>query len=188
MTNTSSSAAPSITTANSRADAPGEWAFVSLGSNLGDSVEIIRRALDRLQALSDSPLLRSFLWQTTPVDCPPGSPPFLNAVAGFRPRAQETPRSLLRRLEELEAEFGPRRRTVPNQPRLLDLDLIAFGNRVVHEPGLIVPHPRAHLRRFVLRPLSEIAPGLVLPGRKKSVAQLLRALSNDERLVKIARH
>jgi 2-amino-4-hydroxy-6-hydroxymethyldihydropteridine diphosphokinase len=162
-----------------------ELAFVALGSNLGDSVEIVRRAFARLGALSDAPLLRSSLWRSTPVDCPPGSPLFVNAMAGLRPRAGETPQSLLRQLQIMEAEFGPRPRNMPNEPRLLDLDLIAFGARTVNQPGLILPHPRAHLRRFVLQPLAEIAPEFVLPGQSRGVAALLAELSNTETLVKL---
>src|SRR5580658_7492201 len=92
-----------------------EMAFVALGSNLGDSREIIRRAFERLQSLSDAPLLRSSLWRSAPVDCPPGSPPFVNAVAGLHPRPGETPQSLLRQLQVLEAEFGRRRSGVANE-------------------------------------------------------------------------
>jgi len=155
-----------------------EMAFVALGSNLDDPAAMVRRALERLQTLSDAPLLRSSLWQTAPVDCPPGSPPFVNAVAGLRPRAEETPQSLLSQLQILEQEFGPRPRRMRNEPRRLDLDLIAFGARVVRGPDLVLPHPRAHLRRFVLAPLAEIAPDFVLPGQAGSAAELLRALSN----------
>jgi 2-amino-4-hydroxy-6-hydroxymethyldihydropteridine diphosphokinase len=165
-------------------DAP-ELAFVALGSNLADSAEIVRRAFAKIQALSDSPLLRSSLWRSTPVDCPPGSPLFVNAMAGLRPRADETPQSLLRQLQVLEAEFGPRPRNIPNEPRLLDLDLIAFGARTVNQPDLVLPHPRAHLRRFVLQPLAEIAPGFVLPGQSRGVAALLLDLSTTETLVKL---
>jgi 2-amino-4-hydroxy-6-hydroxymethyldihydropteridine diphosphokinase len=135
--------------------------------------------------LSTQPLLRSSLWRTTPVDCPPGSPSFVNAMAGLCPRAEETPQSLLRRLQVLEAEFGRQRGGVPNEPRLLDLDLIAFGARAVNLPGLVLPHPRAHLRRFVLQPLAEIAPGFVLPGQAGSAAELLRELSNIETMMKL---
>jgi 2-amino-4-hydroxy-6-hydroxymethyldihydropteridine diphosphokinase len=162
-----------------------EMAFVALGSNLGDSKEILRRALDRLQALSTQPLLRSSLWRTTPVDCPPGSPPFVNAVAGLCPRAEETPQSLLRKLQVLEAEFGRRRGHVPNEPRLLDLDLIAYGARTADLPGLVLPHPRAHLRRFVLQPLAEIAPEFVLPGQTKAAKALLDELSNIGNMAKL---
>jgi 2-amino-4-hydroxy-6-hydroxymethyldihydropteridine diphosphokinase len=162
-----------------------EMAFVALGSNLGDPAEIVRRALDRLQGLSDAPLLRSSLWQSAPVDCPPGSPLFVNAVAGLRPRAEEAPESLMSQLQILEKEFGPRPRSIRNQPRRLDLDLIAFGARVVNRPELVLPHPRAHLRRFVLQPLAEIAPDFVLPGQAVSVAELLSALSNRERVTRL---
>jgi 2-amino-4-hydroxy-6-hydroxymethyldihydropteridine diphosphokinase len=155
-------------------------AFVALGSNLGDSAEIVRRAMDRLQTLSDAPLLRSSLWRSTPVECPPGSPPFVNAMAGLCPRPGETPQTLLGRLQGLETEFGRRRGGIPNEPRPLDLDLIAFGARTVHEPGLVLPHPRAHSRRFVLQPLAEIAPEFVLPGQAGSAAELLRDLSSIE--------
>jgi 2-amino-4-hydroxy-6-hydroxymethyldihydropteridine diphosphokinase len=162
-----------------------EWAFVALGSNLGDSADIVRRAFDRLQSLSPAPLLRSSLWRTDPVDCPPGSPPFVNAMAGLRPRTEETPQSLLRQLQILEAEFGRQRGNVPNEPRLLDLDLIAFGARTLNSPELVLPHPRAHLRRFVLQPLAEIAPEFVLPRQGRGVADLLAILSNKERLMKL---
>jgi 2-amino-4-hydroxy-6-hydroxymethyldihydropteridine diphosphokinase len=162
-----------------------ELAFVALGSNLGDSVEIVRRAFDRLQTLSDAPLLRSSLWRSAPVDCPPGSPLFVNAMAGLRPRADQTPQSLLRQLQSLEAEFGRQRGKIPNEPRLLDLDLIAFGARTVNLPELVLPHPRAHLRRFVLQPLAEIAPEFVLPGQGRGAAALLGELSNMETLVKL---
>jgi 2-amino-4-hydroxy-6-hydroxymethyldihydropteridine diphosphokinase len=162
-----------------------ELAFVALGSNLGDSAVIIRRAFARLQTLSDAPLLRSSLWRSTPVDCPAGSPPFVNAMAALLPRAGETPQSLLRRLQVVEAEFGRRRGKIPNEPRPLDLDLIAFGARTADLPELVLPHPRAHLRRFVLRPLAEIAPGFVLPGRSRSVAALSDDLSNTEIVEKL---
>jgi 2-amino-4-hydroxy-6-hydroxymethyldihydropteridine diphosphokinase len=162
-----------------------DMAFVALGSNLGDSAEIVRRAFVRLQTLSDAPLLRSSLWRSTPVDCPPGSPPFVNAIAGLCPRADETPQTLLRQLQVLETEFGRQRHNILNEPRLLDLDLIAFCVHVVNLPELILPHPRAHRRRFVLQPLAEIAPDFVLPGQTRSAAELLSGLSTMETMVKL---
>ena len=134
----------------------------------------------RLQTLSDQPLLRSALWQTTPVDCPPGSPLFANAVVGLAPRDGETPETLLAKLQSLEREFGRHPKQVHNEPRPLDLDLIAFGGETRATADLTLPHPRAHLRRFVLQSLSEIAPGLVLPGQTRTIAQLLAALPSDE--------
>ncbi len=160
-------------------------AFVALGSNLGDSPRILREAMARLQSLSDEPLLRSSLWRSAPVDCPPGSPDFVNAVTGLAPRPGETPESLLAKLRTLEAEFGPRPRIVRNEPRTLDLDLISFGAERRTTPTLTLPHPRAHWRRFVLQPLSEIAPELVLPGQTRTVAELLAQLPAGERLERL---
>jgi 2-amino-4-hydroxy-6-hydroxymethyldihydropteridine diphosphokinase len=136
--------------------------------------------MERLKELSDGPLLTSSLWETTPVDCPPGSPMFMNAVVGLRPPAGETPESLLAKLLVLEQEFGRRPRQVLNEPRFLDLDLIAFGDESRASKELTLPHPRAHERRFVLQPLSEIAPDLVLPGQSRRVAQLLMLLPPDK--------
>ncbi len=160
-------------------------AFVALGSNLGDSRQIILDAMARLQNFSDAPILQSSLWQTSPVDCPPDSPKFVNAVVGFVPRKNETPESLLKKLRELEKEFGRAPKKILNEPRPLDLDLIAFGNETRNSPELILPHPRAHLRRFVLQPLCEIAPELILPGQGKTVAELLSQLPADETVTRI---
>ena len=154
-------------------------AFIALGSNLGDSVQIVQQALERLQTLSDEPVLKSSLARTAPVDCPPGSPHFINAAASLVPRPGETPESLLEKLRQLEKQFGRTPKKIPNEPRPLDLDLIAFGNESRSTPELTLPHPRAHLRRFVLEPLSEIAPELILPGQTRTVARLLRELSTD---------
>jgi 2-amino-4-hydroxy-6-hydroxymethyldihydropteridine diphosphokinase len=150
--------------------------FVALGSNLGNSRQIILEAIDRLQGFSAGPLLKSSLWQTAPVDCPPESSQFVNAIIGLAPRAGETPESLHAKQQALEKEFGRLPKKILNEPRPLDLDLIAFGDEIRNTPELVLPHPRAHLRRFVLQPLSEIAPDLILPGQGKTVADLLAAL------------
>jgi 2-amino-4-hydroxy-6-hydroxymethyldihydropteridine diphosphokinase len=159
--------------------------FVALGSNLGDSRKIILNAMARLQNFSDEPILKSSLWQTSPVDCPPDSPKFVNAVVGFAPRKNETPESLLKKLRELEIEFGRAPKMVLNEPRPLDLDLIAFGNEIRNSPDLILPHPRAHLRKFVLQPLGEIAPGLILPNQTTTVSQLLAEISSEETVIRL---
>jgi 2-amino-4-hydroxy-6-hydroxymethyldihydropteridine diphosphokinase len=158
-------------------------AIVALGSNLGDSRQIILEAMARLQTFSGEPILKSSLWQTSPVDCPPGSPVFVNAIVGLVPRAKETPESLLKKLRAAEIKFGRKPKKIPNEPRPLDLDLIVFGDEKCHSPELILPHPRAHLRRFVLQPLSEIARDLVLPGQTKSVLDLLCDLPEEETVV-----
>ena len=159
---------------------PSSLAIVALGSNLGDSRRIILDAMARFQNISGRPLLKSSLWQTTPVNCPPNSPLFVNAVVGLAPRAGETPESLLQKLRALEKEFGRPPKKVLNEPRSLDLDLIAFGTETRHTPELVLPHPRAHLRRFVLQPLSEIAPDLILPGQSKTISKLLAGLPDEE--------
>jgi 2-amino-4-hydroxy-6-hydroxymethyldihydropteridine diphosphokinase len=155
-------------------------AYIALGSNLGDSRANVLRAMERLQELSDEPLAKSSLLETSPVACPPGSPNFVNAVVGLIPRRDETPESLLRKLQKLEKEFGRTAKKILNEARPLDLDLIAFGNEIRATPDLTVPHPRAHSRRFVLQPLAEIAPALILPGQGRSVSELLRRLTTDE--------
>ena len=160
--------------------------LLAFGSNLGDSSALIRLAMERLQELCAQPLLSSSLWQSTPVDCPPGSPPFVNAAVAFEPAADETPESLLAKLQALEKEFGRRPKQALNEPRPLDLDLIVFGSEVRSTPQLTLPHPRAHLRRFVLEPLNEIAPALLLPGQTKSIRELLAELHSDETVRRIS--
>jgi len=159
--------------------------YIALGSNLGDSPKIILDATARLQNFSSEPILKSSLWQTSPVNCPPNSPKFVNAVVGLKTRAGELPESLLKKLQELEIEFGRAPKKVLNEPRPLDLDLIAFGNEVRNSPELILPHPRAHSRKFVLQPLAEIAPDLILPGQTKTVSQLLKGLRSNEIVTRI---
>jgi 2-amino-4-hydroxy-6-hydroxymethyldihydropteridine diphosphokinase len=160
-------------------------AFIALGSNLGDSKQTVLQAMERLQEVSEFPLLRSSLWQSTPVDCPTGSPLFVNAVAGLLPRMMETPESLLERLQVFEEDFGRQTRKALNEPRHLDLDLIAFRQETRRSDNLTLPHPRAHLRRFVLQPLSEIAPELVLPRQILTVRQLLETLDSQEKLIRM---
>jgi 2-amino-4-hydroxy-6-hydroxymethyldihydropteridine diphosphokinase len=164
----------------------GKFAFIALGSNLGDSPQLVRRTIERLQELSSRPLLKSSSWQTTPVHCPPDSPVFVNAVVGLQPCPDETPESILKKLQALEKEFGRQPKKVLNEARPLDLDLIAFGDATRNTQQLILPHPRAHLRRFVLQPLSEIAPDLVLPGQSKTVSRLLAGLPPDETMKKLS--
>ena len=163
-------AEPLMPSSNLHSSSP--LAFIALGSNLGNSREILQLATESLQALSVTPLLKSSLLETAPVDCPPGSPMFLNAVVGLTPRPGETPESLLAELQALEKESGRQPKKVLNEARPLDLDLIAFGSETRATPALTLPHPRAHLRRFVLQPLAEIAPDMILPGQVETVAEL----------------
>jgi len=160
-------------------------AIIALGSNLGDPQQNILTAMEQLEIFSDSPISISSLWETSPVDCPPDSPKFVNAMVGLIPQENETPLKLLRKLRKLEKKFGRRHKKVLNEARPLDLDLIAFGSETCNTPELILPHPRAHLRRFVLQPLSEIAPKLILPGQGKTVAELLAGLPSDESIKRL---
>ena len=159
---------------------------VALGSNLGDARKNVLQAIERLQGFSERPLQKSSLWKTRPVDCPPGSADFVNAVVALIPRAEETPESLLKKLQALESEFGRKPKSVLNEPRPLDLDLIAFGNEQRTTPESTLPHPRAYQRRFVLQPLAEVASDFVLPGQEKTVARLLDELPPDDRIRKLS--
>jgi 2-amino-4-hydroxy-6-hydroxymethyldihydropteridine diphosphokinase len=150
-------------------------ALIALGSNLGDSRATVLAAMDALDRVSALPLRRSSLWESAPVDCPPGSPRFVNAAVALEPAADETPESLLGKLQALEKEFGRRPKKVLNEPRRLDLDLIAFGREIRSTRALTLPHPRAHLRRFVLAPLNELAPDFILPGQRRTLRALLGA-------------
>jgi 2-amino-4-hydroxy-6-hydroxymethyldihydropteridine diphosphokinase len=160
-------------------------AIIALGSNLGDSRQIILDAMARLEVFSHKPILKSSLWQTAPVDCPPGSPKFVNAVVVLIPPENETSLGLLRKLRKLERKFGRRPKKVLNEVRSLDLDLIAFGNETRNSPELTLPHPRAYLRRFVLQPVSEIAPDFILPGQGRTVAELVVGLPPDETVTRL---
>lgn len=160
-------------------------AIIALGSNLGDSRKIVLEAMTAWEEFSSGSILKSSLWQTTPVDCPPDSPEFVNAVVAFVPKSGETPESLLPKLRALEKRFGRTDKKVMNEPRALDLDLISFGNEVRSTAELTLPHPRAHLRKFVLQPLSEIAPDLILPGQSRTVGELLGEIASGETLKKL---
>lgn len=151
-------------------------ALIALGANLGDPVATVRRAIGELQRFSIEPVIPSSLWRSAPVDCPPGSPPFVNAVAAIVPRLGETPETLLQALQALERAAGRRPKRIHNEPRPLDLDLLAFRRETRQSPELTLPHPRAHRRAFVLAPLAELAPDLRLPGWDRTVREWLASL------------
>jgi 2-amino-4-hydroxy-6-hydroxymethyldihydropteridine diphosphokinase len=137
-------------------------AFVGIGSNLGDREGHLRDALELLAAEEGIEIVSvSVLRETEPVG-PVEQGPFLNGAAQVT--TELPPRELLERLLDVEQRLGRVRRERFG-PRTIDLDLLVYGDEVVDEPGLTLPHPRLHERRFALEPLAELAPGLVLPGR-----------------------
>lgn len=152
------------------------WVLIALGANLGDPAANVLAAMDRLEALAGRPIRRSSLLRSEPVDCPPGSPPFINAAVAFPAPEGLTPETWLEHQQLLEKEFGRRPKAVLNEARPLDVDLIAWGQEQRFTPHLTLPHPRAHVRRFVLEPLAEIVPDFVLPGQTVSIARLLQQL------------
>lgn len=164
----------------SLADENSRLAYIALGANLGDPELTFACVLPRLQALSTTRIIASQWMRTNPVNCPPGSPNFLNGVVAIRPFPGETPEKLLEKLQSIEVEFGRTPKKEPNEARTLDLDLIAFGNQIRNTPALTLPHPRVLDREFVLRPLAEIAPDLTLPGQTQSVIQLLSKLQMEQ--------
>jgi 2-amino-4-hydroxy-6-hydroxymethyldihydropteridine diphosphokinase len=159
------------------ADENSRLAFIALGANLGDPHLTFACVLPRLQTYSTTPIFTSQWMRSRPLNCPPGSPDFLNGVVAIRPFPGETPETLLEKLQALEVEFGRTPKKEMNEARPLDLDLIAFGNERRNTPKLILPHPRAAEREFVLRPLAEIAPDFVLPGQNKNIIELLASLT-----------
>lgn len=141
---------------------------VALGSNLGDRETTLGRALDALGALLTN-LRASSFHDTEPVGVPSPQARYLNAAAVGE--TSLAPRELLEALQAIEQQFG-RERSYVNAPRTLDLDLILYEDRIIDEPGLIVPHPRFRERAFVLDPLSEIAGDWIDPVTGLLVAEL----------------
>ena len=159
---------------------PPVTAVVGLGSNLEDPEAHVRRAFAELAALPETWLAaRSPLYRTAPVGYA-DQPPFVNACARVETRL--APRALLEALLAIERRHG-RTREIPDGPRTLDLDLLLYGGATIDEPGLRVPHPRAHERAFVLAPLVDVWPEAVIPGSGPARALLAKAgLEGVERL------
>ena len=144
--------------------------FIALGSNLSDRLKSLERAQDLIRKISKIFGFRvSPVYETDPVGGPKQRK-YLNAVVEFE--TDLSPQELLTKLLEIETQLG-RKRSVKNAPRTIDLDLLFYGDQIIHEPGLTVPHPRLHERWFVLKPLSDLAPEWVHPTMKKTVKELL---------------
>jgi len=157
---------------------------IALGSNLGDRLGVLREAVGQMREAGMDVLAASRVYETEPVDCPEGSGAFLNAVVVVGSRLE--PRALLRELQSMEVRLGRPAGHGFHEPRTVDLDILYAGDRVVREPGLELPHPRLGERRFVLEPLADVRPSLVLPGFGASVAELLRSLVSVEAPLRVA--
>jgi 2-amino-4-hydroxy-6-hydroxymethyldihydropteridine diphosphokinase len=152
---------------------------VALGANLGDRLENLRAARTAILGLSNvkPPILSSAVYETKPVDCEPGAPKFLNAVVEFD--YEGDPASLLGQLIRIEQLLGRPREHQKNVSRTIDIDLLYCGERKIDDQRLQLPHPRMHLRKFVLQPLVDIRPDLILPGQRKTAAELLAELNES---------
>ena len=152
-----------------------ERVYLGVGSNLGDRAAYLKKAQLLLSAIPKTRFLRSSnLFETEPVGGPPQQGKYLNAV--WEIETSLAPGALKDKLREIEAELG-RKRSVVNAPRKIDLDILFYGNKIVEEEGLRIPHPRLHERLFVLEPLAELAFDFKHPVLKKSVRELLNEQS-----------
>jgi 2-amino-4-hydroxy-6-hydroxymethyldihydropteridine diphosphokinase len=145
--------------------------YLSLGSNLGDRESYLRAALDRLSPRRVSPI-----YETEPVNYT-AQPRFLNLAAEIE--TEMSPAQLLARTQAIERDLG-RTRGIPKGPRTLDIDILFYGDAVIREPDLEVPHPRLAERRFVLEPLADLAPDLRHPVTGRTVAEMLASLPAQE--------
>ncbi|MBK6639307.1 MAG: 2-amino-4-hydroxy-6-hydroxymethyldihydropteridine diphosphokinase [Rhodocyclaceae bacterium] len=153
--------------------------YVALGANLGEPIRIVQAAIDALKSIEGAQfVVASSLYRTAPVGLV-HQPDFINAVVALDLDIAVLPApTWLQQLFAIEARFG-RQRSVKNAPRTLDLDLLLYGDLASDAPACTLPHPRLHERAFVLAPLHEIAPDLMIPGRG-AVTALLAACADQQ--------
>jgi 2-amino-4-hydroxy-6-hydroxymethyldihydropteridine diphosphokinase len=158
---------------------------VALGSNLGDRLQNLQAARQAIAGVPGviSPILSSSVYETEPVDCEPDAAQFLNAVLEFD--YDGAPVDLLRHLKQIETKLGRPRNHERNVSRNIDIDLLYFGDMTINNKELRLPHPRMHLRRFVLQPLADVRPNLVLPNQTKTVRELLASLDESAKVVRL---
>ncbi len=162
---------------------------IALGSNLGDRLANLQAARDCLLKIATpgKPFLQASIYQTEPLLCPPGSPLFYNSAVEISFGGD--PFELLEITQAIERKLGRTDTPLRNGPRVIDVDLLYFGDAEIDTEALVLPHPRIGERRFVLQPLAEIRPDLVLSGQTASIAELLVRLQSTEPplvLVKLA--
>jgi 2-amino-4-hydroxy-6-hydroxymethyldihydropteridine diphosphokinase len=160
---------------------------VALGSNIGDRLENLRAARKAVLRLPNvkAPILSSAVYETEPVGCEPGAGKFLNAVVEFE--YEGDPARLLEELIQIEEALGRKRDHSQNVSRTIDIDLLYCGEQRINDERLQLPHPRLHLRTFVLRPLADIRPDLVLSGDKKTVSEWLAVFKESGGVVRFAK-
>lgn len=158
---------------------------IALGSNVGDRLAHLRDARAAVERLhtGTAPALVSPVYETEPVDCPPGSAAYLNTVMEIEYDAG--PEALLGALQEIELAHGRPSKRPRNAPRTIDLDILYAGNLLLHGDPLAIPHPRLQTRRFVLQPLADIRPHLVLPGCHEPILTLLRKLPSGPAVTRV---
>ncbi len=159
---------------------------VALGSNLGDRLGNLRAARQTILSLSNvkPPILSSPIYETEPIGCEQGAEKFLNAVVEFD--YEGDPTNLLEQFIRIEEALGRRREHSRNVSRTIDIDLLYCGDHNIENERLQLPHPRMHLRKFVLQPLADIRPELVLSGQKKTVSESLRELGKSSEVLRFA--
>jgi 2-amino-4-hydroxy-6-hydroxymethyldihydropteridine diphosphokinase len=160
---------------------------VALGSNLGDRLENLRAARRQISDLArvQPPVTSSALYETEPIDCEPEATKFLNAVVEFD--YEGDPIHLFDELLRVEESLGRKRNHPKNVSRTIDIDLLYCGDRQIDNKRLQLPHPRMHLRRFVLQPLADIRPELISPGQTKTVRESLAELDESAEAVRLSR-
>jgi 2-amino-4-hydroxy-6-hydroxymethyldihydropteridine diphosphokinase len=156
---------------------------IALGSNLGDrfaNLQVARQAILNLSNVKP-PVLCSAIYETDPIGCEPDAGKFLNAVLEFD--YEGDPLDLLKNLKEIQSMLG----RPPNHPRnisrTIDIDVLYCGDTIMESDELQLPHPRMHLRRFVLQPLADIRPDFVLPSQTKTVRELLAQIADSGKVI-----
>ena len=158
---------------------------VALGSNLGDRLENLQVARRQILEFDEvhPPILSSGIYETEPVDCERDASKFLNAVVEFDYDGDSG--QLLEQLARIEESLGRKRNHQKNVSRTIDIDLLYCGDRQIDNERLQLPHPRMHLRKFVLQPLVDIRPDLILPNQRKTIRQLLAEVEGSEEGVRL---
>jgi 2-amino-4-hydroxy-6-hydroxymethyldihydropteridine diphosphokinase len=159
---------------------------IALGSNLGDRLANLRAARTAVVDLSTekSSVLVSPIYETEPVDCESGAGKFLNAVVEIE--YDGDPTALLRKMIGIEESLGRDRKHARNVSRKIDIDLLYADDLNVANEELQLPHPRMHQRKFVLQPLADIRPDLILPNHKKNISELLAQVKDSTKVVRFA--